>query len=337
MKLIARTPNRIDLSGGTLDIYPLYVFMNGGMTLNAAIDMYSEVTLETQSDDGFVFYSQDLDLTKNVSRQSLLEDDFEGDFFQLLIETVKFYLPHTGLKVTTYNQAPKGSGLGASSALLIALSGALNHLNSDYLAGEKLIEYGANLEALSLGIPTGKQDYFPAVYGGVNALHFSARGIRREPLRISADFLAELNASLIISFSGQSHFSGTNNWSMMKRYIDNEGETRAYLKRIKATSTEMRESLIQADLPQICRLIATEWENRKALAEGVTTPEIESMMAAAQAEGAKASKICGAGGGGCMITLCSPSDKDSVKAALSHAGASILEHQITLQGLGFSQ
>jgi D-glycero-alpha-D-manno-heptose-7-phosphate kinase len=219
MKIHARTPNRIDLAGGTLDIYPLYLFLDGGYTLNAAIDLYSEISLETLEADHFVFRSQDLDEDLTLSRDELLQGAGDDSPFRLLVAALRFYRPAGGLRITSANQAPKGSGLGASSALLMALSGALNHLNRHYWEGERLIRHAADLEAWALEIPTGKQDYYAALYGGLQAIHFSSRGIQREPLQLSQAFFEALNAGLVLSFTGQSHFSGTNNWNMMKRRL----------------------------------------------------------------------------------------------------------------------
>lgn len=333
MKITARAPNRIDLAGGTLDIYPLYIFLKGGYTINAAIDLYSTVTLETRTDADFVFRSLDMGSELALSRDDLLAGRADDSDFRLLVQGVRYYLPQQGLTITSNNQAPKGSGLGASSALLIALSGALNQLNSSYLPGESLIARAADLEAWVLDIPTGKQDYYAALYGGLQAIHFSNSGIQREHLRPDATFLDALNAGLILSFTGQSHFSGTNNWNMMKRYIDDEGQSRESLQAIKQTSAQLYQAIQEQDLNQVYHLLNQEWQNRKALADGVSTPQIEEMIAAATAAGAKANKICGAGGGGCLLTLCKPDRREQVQAALRATGVKIMDHQITWQGL----
>lgn len=333
MKISAQAPNRIDLAGGTLDIYPLYVFLEGGYTLNAAIDLYSRVELEPRDDGRFGFRSVDMDASLELSRDELLSGVGDDSLFRLLIEIVRFYLPASGLDVTTHNQAPKGSGLGASSALLIALSGALNQLNARYADGESLIRHGADLEAWSLGIPTGKQDYYAALYGGLSSIHFGKAGIRREAMQLSQGFMDALNGGLVLSFTGQSHFSGTNNWNMVKRYIDDSGDTRAALKQIGQTSARLREALQAESLETVYELINEEWRNRKALAEGVSNEMIERMIAAASKAGAKASKICGAGGGGCLLTLCPPERRAAVEDALRETGAEIMSHRIVNQGL----
>jgi len=336
MKIHAKAPNRIDLSGGTLDIYPLYVFVDGGYTLNAAIDLYSEVTLTPRSDERFVFVSEDLDLHLELSRAELQAGVPQGDIFQLLVEIVRFYEPATGLEIRTRNQAPKGSGLGASSSLLIALSGALNQYNRTYMDGESLIRFGADLEARSLGIPTGKQDYYAALYGGLSAIHFGIEGVEHQNLDLDGSFIEKLNQSLLVSFTGQSHFSGTNNWGMLKAYVENQGQTREHLHAIRQTSEKMLDALMSEDLEQLVHLINEEWHNRKSLAEGVSTPQIDAMMAAAQAAGAWASKICGAGGGGCMLTLCPAGLKEQVAKALESQGAQVMHHSIASQGLQVS-
>lgn len=333
MKIHAKAPNRIDLCGGTLDIYPLYVFLGGGYTINAAIDRYSEVTVTTRADQQFVFCSQDLDLTYEMEADALYQPGYEDSVFRLLIEIVRFYQPETGLTIATRNNVPKGSGLGASSALLIALSGALNHLKRTFWDGETLIRYGADIEARSLDVPTGKQDYYPALYGGINALHFDIAGIQRIPLPLAPAQLAEFNQHLLVTFTGESHFSGTNNWNMLKGFIENTGQTRVNLQRIQKTAERMKTVFEDFNIQTLAELLQEEWHNRKALAEGVTTPQIERMMKAATEAGAWAHKICGAGGGGCMLTLCPPEQREQVCAALTALDATVLPTQIDTHGL----
>lgn len=333
MKISARTPNRIDLAGGTLDIYPLYLFLEGGYTLNAAIDLYSQVDLSPRDDDQFHFESVDFGTELLVSRDDLLAGHADDSDFRLLVQGVKAYLPSQGLNIRSFNQAPKGSGLGASSALLIALSGALNQWNATYADGNTLLQRAADLEAWVLGIPTGKQDYYAALYGGLQAIHFDQAGVRREHIAIPQKTLTQINAGLVLSFTGESHFSGTNNWNMMKRFIDDSGQTRKSLMAIRETSQALYHALCAGDLEQIYALLNQEWKNRQSLAEGVTTPQIEAMIAAANAAGARANKICGAGGGGCLLTLCEPGQREAIEAALVSTGAQIMHHQITSQGL----
>ncbi|MDQ7825487.1 MAG: hypothetical protein RDV48_21995 [Candidatus Eremiobacteraeota bacterium] len=322
MKVTVTAPARIDLAGGTLDIFPLYIFEGGGMTVNMAIDMVSMAQVETVGGREIIIKSLDLG---EEARAESLEELAPSGVLELVMRAVKFCAPREGLHISIKNMAPKGSGLGASSSLLVALMWALQGAARERLDPAVLIDWCANVEAQSLGIPTGKQDYYAAFYGGFSAIHFNERAIRREGLSLSAPFLEALKESLVLSFTGISHFSGATNWDMMKGYIDNAGGTREKMKHIGRTAVKMRESLINEDMDALASALAEEWDNRKHLAEGVSNKKIDAMVEAAAREGAMASKICGAGGGGCMVTLAPPSRRARVMKALEEAGAAILD------------
>jgi len=326
----ATTPTRIDLSGGTLDLYPLYLFLDGGVTNNAAIDLYSKVRIETRSDSEVHLRSVDTDTELVAPSAEALPVDRE---LSLVARVVRFYRPKTGVNVITDNTPPHGSGLGASSSLLIALSGALDRINGTNMDPHLFVEYGANVEAQVIAIPTGKQDYLAALYGGVNAFRFDVEGWEREPLIAEEDKLQAFESRIVVTFTGETHFSGTNNWNMMKRFIDDEPGSRESMKTIQRTAEEMREALLAFDLDRFGELLDQEWQSRKRLAEGVTAPAIDRMVDAAKGAGALASKICGAGGGGCMITFVSAGKRGPVEAALEGAGARVMPFRIAREGL----
>ena len=330
MIIRATTPNRIDLAGGTLDIWPLYAFLGGGYTVNAAVNLGSEVTIETRPDHKFDLYSEDLKTGLTADSLADLEPDGTMD---LVVRALKHYRPSVGLNIRTHNKAPKGTGLGSSSALLIALGGALFALESKAVDKQHLIDTSADIEAMLIGIPTGKQDYYAAAYGGVNAIWFGHGANRVEPLVVEDEVRQVLDERLILTFTGETRFSGTSNWNMIKAYIENTGDTRHHLAAIARTSHAVRDALLAADFDAFARALAEEWQNRKSLAEGVTTPRIDELMEKAAAAGALASKICGAGGGGCMISFCAPSRRQSVIAALVGAGAVHLAYSVRMQGL----
>ncbi len=330
MVVEASTPTRIDLSGGTLDLYPLYLFTEGGVTNNAAIDIRCEVRVETRDDPEIHLRSTDTGAQLRAPSLEALPLDAE---LSLVARVVKFYAPNTGVNVITKSAAPHGSGLGASSALLIALSGALDRVNGAGIDPGLFVDYGANLEAQVIAIPTGKQDYLAALYGGVNAFHFDPRGWRRESLIAEEEQLQALERQIVLTFTGESHFSGTNNWHMIKRFIDDEPGSQESMRRIGDTAVQMREALLAFDIERLAELLDREWESRKRLADGVTTPQIDRMVEAAAGAGALASKICGAGGGGCMITLVDGRQRAAVEEALRAAGASVMPFRIAREGL----
>jgi D-glycero-alpha-D-manno-heptose-7-phosphate kinase len=330
MKVTVSTPTRIDLAGGTLDIYPLYVFEGGGITVNCAIDLTCSVEVSPRKDAQIVIYSADLDL--EVRGASIKELVPEGPL-DLVARAVRFCAPRGGLNIVTRNTVPKGSGLGASSSLLVALMWALSRDSRKVINPGTLIDWCANVEAQSLGIPTGKQDYYAAFYGGLNAIFFDERGIKREPLKVSRDFMETLQTDLVLSYTGISHFSGATNWDMMKSYIDNAGATRAHMKKIKQTAFQMRDSLLSEDIKAVAAILAEEWENRKLLAEGVSNEMIDNLISGAAKAGALASKICGAGAGGCMVTITVPEKRQAVEKALEERGARVLHFSLQQKGL----
>jgi D-glycero-alpha-D-manno-heptose-7-phosphate kinase len=326
----ARTPTRIDLSGGTLDLYPLYLFLEGGVTNNAAIDLWSNVRIETRRDPEI--HLRSLDTAVELVVPSVAELPVNKEL-SLVARIVKFYAPKTGVNVITNNTTPHGSGLGASSSLLIALSGALDRINGTRMDPGQFVDLGANLEAQVIAIPTGKQDYLAALYGGVNALHFTVQGWRREPLITDEQKLHALEDRIVLSFTGDTHFSGTSNWNMLKRFVEDAPGSRESMRTIQRTAEQMREALLAFDLDRFAALLDDEWQSRKNLAEGVTTPAVDRMVEAARQAGALASKICGAGGGGCMITFIQEGKRTAVETALEDAGATIMPFRIARQGL----
>ena len=336
MKVTVTVPTRIDLAGGTLDVYPLYLFEDGGLTVNAAIDVYGHVTVEERADAQIHIEAKDTGVKEAFSDLDAMQVQMGGPL-DLVKKAIRFYCAHhhsqRGLNVTLSCDAPHGSGLGASSALLMALSSALTEIDGSDLDKSRLIDLGANIEAQAIRIPTGKQDYFPPLFGGICSIWFDVDGYRLERLDRGNDLINRLNERLVLTFTNINRFSGVTNWAMLKRYIQNEGDTVSHMKRIKQVALSMRQSLADGDLDQFARLLATEWENRKALAEGVTTPEIDAMMASAKTAGARASKLCGAGGGGCMITYAEPKDVPAVKNTLAEAGATVIPFSILSEGI----
>ncbi len=322
---------RIDLAGGTLDLYPIYLFEEGGLTINCAVNMYSTVVLESRSDEAIWVSSNDLGIEEKYENVDSL--NLHG-VLGLISRAIKFFKPDTGMNVNTENNVTKGTGLGASSALLVAALAALNELSSRRLAAEQLIDIAADLEAQCIRVPTGKQDYYSAFFGGINALWFDVGGNRRECLASDEQTMRELEDRLILSFTGTPRFSGATNWNMIKNYIENCSETVGGIKRIKEIAGSMRDCITLRNWDRLAFILQEEWRERRVLAEGVTNEKIEKIMDAALGGGALANKLCGAGGGGCMITCVDPANREEVEAALSAAGAEVLPFRIARNGVG---
>lgn len=329
MKLKCKAPMRIDLAGGTLDIAPLYLFEEGAMTINAAITIYSEVEVETGG-EGVRIISEDLG--EEISAGSAAELDPAAGL-DLLARIVRFYNPVGGLVVRTRNNVHKGSGLGASSSLLVALSHAMNHLCGGKYDREQIINFGADLEAQTIRVPTGKQDYYSATYGSLSAIKFGVGGGEREAVTDDESIITALESRLVVTFAGAPRFSGSSNWHMLRAYIDGEEKTVRNVGVIKRTAVAMRDCLRKGDLETFGKLLGEEWENRKGLAAGVTNETIDKYIDCAARAGAVASKICGAGGGGCMVSFCREGAAEGVRAALTDAGAEALNCGISRLGV----
>jgi D-glycero-alpha-D-manno-heptose-7-phosphate kinase len=329
MGIRVTTPTRIDLAGGTLDLYPLYLFENGGITLNCAINQYCVVLLEARDDGKILMKSLDQKIDETHEDLHSLSTD---GALSIISRAIRFFQPKTGIQVTTENRVRKGSGLGGSSSLLIGVLGALNEFTGAQYTCAQLIDIAANLEAQCIGVPTGKQDYYAAMFGGVNSLWFETYENKRESL-LAADDVRELEARLILSFTGAPRFSGASNWNMLKNYIDRNPLTVTGMKEIKKIAIAMRSSLLDRDWEQFTFLVDREWQRRRMLAEGVSNETVEGIMSAARNAGALANKICGAGGGGCMITCIKPEDRARVEAALTWAGAEVLPFRVVHEGM----
>ena len=325
---------RVDLAGGTLDIYPLYLFEGGAYTVNAAVGIRSRVTLEAGTDHGITIYSKDLDMQLSADDIDSLIPEGPLD---LVIRVVKYYRPDGGLNITTENNIPKGSGLGASSTLLIALSHALTRISGQKPNKERIISIGANIEAQSIRVPTGKQDYYPASYGGISAIHFGVEGVKRQALDPPGDFINKMEDRTVLCFVGEPRFSGVTNWDMMKGYIDGNDRVIKSLKRIKEISGKMKESMEEGDWATLVRLLRQEWDNRVNLAPGVTNSDINRIMGALRKEGALACKLCGAGGGGCMIAFTEEGTKANIERYLKDQGILVLPFKIERHGVRIIQ
>ncbi len=328
MKITARAPARVDLAGGTVDIWPLYLFHPGAQTVNLAIRCYASCEVETRADRRFVFISDDQGIRE--SHASFDDLAHAASRLPLVRELVRFFQPERGMTIRTSSQVPAGAGLGGSSALNIALCGALARATGRRLAREKILEIAKNVEAIVIQVPTGWQDYFPALYGGANALQLECDGVHRERLPLS---FPDLDKRFVLCYTGQPRNSAINNWEVMKAHIDGDARVRQNFSQIVSIAGRMREALLSADWGDVAKLLALEWENRKANFKGISTPRIDRMIRETAADGTLAAKVCGAGGGGCVVFLVAPGTKPAVEATLRRLGGQIIHFSVSPAGL----
>ena len=326
MQVRSSAPTRVDLGGGTLDIWPLYLFHPGALTVNAAIQLRAACTV-TASGDGHVQLVS-ADTGRTLTAATWHELDTDGD--NRLVAHIARFFQVDGVRVTTHAASPMGAGIAGSSALNIAVCAALARWQGIEYSTEQLLTLAMNLEARTLGIPTGAQDYRPALFGGVSAVELGPAGVTRVALDVDP---GELERRLVLAYSGDSRSSGINNWDITRRHIDGDVTLAARFGRIRDIATAIRDALVTGDWPELARQVTREWRERQALAPGVTTPAIERLMTQAAAAGALAGKVCGAGGGGCVFFLIDPARRAEVCRAVLDTGARLLDCRIDTDGL----
>jgi D-glycero-alpha-D-manno-heptose-7-phosphate kinase len=323
--LASSAPTRIDLAGGTIDIWPLYLFHDGASTLNAAISLRAHVQIEPCP--GRVLL-RSIDTARETDARHWSELS-SSNGLPLLTFLARHYQLENGALITR-GESPAGAGIAGSSALTIAACGALaewTHRSSD---PEDLLQVAMNVECQTINVPTGVQDYRPALYGGIAAIQLGVSGVQRVGLDVDP---RELEARIVLAYTGIPRHSGTNNWEIVKRHLDGDRNVFDCFERIRDTAAAMRVALDRADWDEVGRQIAAEWENRKRLAPGVTTPEIDDLIRRAAAAGATAAKVCGAGGGGCLFCYGPPAARPAIASALANGGARVLDFQIETEGL----
>jgi D-glycero-alpha-D-manno-heptose-7-phosphate kinase len=323
-------PTRVDLAGGTIDIWPLYLFHPGAATVNFATSLRAYCRIETRDDGRIVLESRDRKVAFETNLAAL-EDLIREERLELISKLVHFFRPTIGFHLTANSEAPAGAGMGGSSALAIACIGALNRLVGNRYDQRKFITIAANIETTVIRVPAGFQDYYSALYGAASCVHFGPAGIEREALTIDD---AKLENRIVICYTGEPRLSGTNNWDILKRHIDGDPELFKLFDGIRDSALRMRQALLADDWGQVSETMRSAYPNRKRLAPGVATPQMERLVEKALTNGAEAAKICGAGGGGCIAFLCTEGRKADVERALNgEEGAEILDWKFSREGL----
>ncbi len=325
-KVIVRAPVRADFAGGTLDLWPLYLFHPGSRTVNVAISYFAESEVCETGNGGIEVHLTDQQYRQTYESLQEMANDPKAALLHRALEHFRL----SNIRITTRTDAPRGSGLGGSSALTITLVRALSEIAGQPIEGEDLIFLVRDLETRLLGVPAGIQDYYPPVFGGLGSLHLNPGKPARHPLQTS---IPDLGAHMLMHYTGIAHFSGTNNWELYKRQVEKKKKVEKGLARISEVSVEMERALDSSNFEAAGTALRHEWEARKALIDGISTPEIDAAIDAATRAGAWAGKVCGAGGGGCIVFLLPPDRREAVTAALATVPGRVLDVVPVAHGL----
>ena len=330
--IVAFAPCRADLAGGTIDLWPLYLFHPGALTLNFAVNILTSCKITPLK--GRRIHLRSLD-TREEEQFASLDELRRARRFRLPLAArlLQFFAPKEGLFVETDSESPAGAGISGSSALMIATTAALARFTDRNLTFEQMRVIAQNVEAQIIKVPTGCQDYYPALYGGVNAIHLNPDGIYREAVPVAPE---EIESRFVLAYTGAPRQSGINNWEVFRAHIEGEQRVFRNFARIAEIAVSMYRALSHAEWDEVARLLQEEWKLRRTNAPGITTPLIDKLIAVALKSGGKAAKVCGAGGGGCVIFLVEKGASSRVATAIGENGGRVLPLQLARDGLRFA-
>jgi len=330
-QILAQSPCRADLAGSTLDLWPLYLFHPGAVTVNVAVDILTSCRITPRR--GCAIHLKSLD-TGREDRFANLDALLRAKKYRhaLAANLVRFFRPQQGFLLESHSESPAGAGISGSSAMMICTSAALARLVGREIDIEQLRVIAQNVEAQLIRVPTGCQDYYPAMYGGVNAIHLDPDGVHCEPIAIPAN---EVNKRFVLFYTGAPRQSGINNWEVFKQHINGDKRVIRNFAEISRIAQEMHQALSRGDWDHVERLLHEEWKRRRSNAPGITTPLIDKLIAAAMKHGARAAKVCGAGGGGCVVALVEEGSRERVHEAIRKNGGQPLKFQVARDGLRF--
>jgi len=327
--IVAHAPCRVDLAGGTMDIWPLYLFHPGAVTVNFAVNIHTRCRITTLP--GTRIHLKSIDTQRE---EEFLSFDALCSARRykhpLAAYLLRFFAPEGGIEIETNSESPAGAGISGSSALMIATTAALARFTGRKLDREEIRVIAQNVEAQLIRVPTGCQDYYPALYGGVSAIHLDVDGIHREAIAIAPE---ELDRRFVLAYTGVPRQSGINNWKVFQDHISGKARIHKNFENIGAIARAMHQALALADWNEIGRLLREEWKLRKTNSPRITTPTIEKLIKIAMRNGAVAAKVCGAGGGGCVIFLTEPETQERVTQTLRSYGGQVLPATVARDGL----
>jgi len=330
--ITAQAPCRADLAGGTVDLWPLYLFHPGALTLNFAVEILTTCRITPLSGTRIEFRSVDTDRNESFADLAALNASRKHKHL-LAACAVRFFAPERGMLLETDSQSPAGAGISGSSAMMIATCAALARYVGRDLDLETLRVIAQNVEAQTIRVPTGCQDYYPALYGGVSAIHLDPDGIRRAPVPVAPE---EIEMRFLLAYTGAPRQSGINNWEVFKAHINGDRHVFKNFQKIVVLARDMHQAFLRHDWEDVARLLREEWKLRRTNAPGISTPKIEKLIAVASKNGGRAAKVCGAGGGGCVLLMVQEGAKDAVSQAVAQAGGRILPLRVAREGLRIS-
>lgn len=318
MIIRSKAPLRLGLAGGGSDVSP-YCDIYGGLVLNATINLYAYCTIEETADNRITINSYDSNTYKSYPLSDHLDIDGEASLIKGVYNRVMkdFDLTPSALKITTYNDAPAGSGLGTSSTMVVCILKAFVEWKGLPLGDYEIAKLSYEIERKDLKLSGGKQDQYAAAFGGFNYIEFMKDDIAIvNPLKIKRWIIDELEASMLLYFTGRSRESAAIIDEQKKNTEQGDKNAVEAMHRIKQSAIDTKLALLKGDINAFADILREAWENKKRMATNINNPTIQKAMDIAMQAGAKAGKVSGAGGGGFIMFVVEPTRKKELEKAL---------------------
>lgn len=335
MIIRSKAPLRIGLAGGGSDVAP-YSDLHGGAILNATINLFAYTSIEPTSDGRITFELADKRIQKSFENQVSLPTDHEfslhaGIYNRLVKE---YNLEPLSFKLTTFVDAPPGSGLGTSSTLVVCILGAFVEWLKLPLGEYDIARLAFEVERVDLKMAGGKQDQYSATFGGVNFMEFYKDDkVIVNPLRIKETYLNELSNNLVLYYTATSRLSANIIAAQQRNVMDGNARSIEAMHQMKKQAIMMKEALLRGNLDEIGEILNYGWHYKKQMADEITNPLLENIYQTARDNGATGGKISGAGGGGFMFFYCPANSRYRVSEALEKFGGKVKRFDFTTSGL----
>jgi D-glycero-alpha-D-manno-heptose-7-phosphate kinase len=326
--LRARAPGRIDFGGGGTDVAP-YCVEHHGIVVNAAINYYAYATLVPRSDEQIILHSLDLDVSETMS--NLASISLDGDL-ALIKACIRRVGPSRGFELTTYSEIPIGSGLSSSAAIAVVTSAIVSQYKNGEFDQSTKAHLASAAERDDLNAWTGKQDQFAAAMGGISFLEFIGNDVTFTRAPLSDHTRYQLEKNLLLVFTGQAHLAGNIHLDILADYKNQTGTVLQGMHGLKKVGDMMRPALRSGDLKTFGALLNDNWTYHQMLHPTCSTPQLQQFIDVALRHGAIGAKVCGAGGGGCIICLARDNTKPALARALAEIGGQVMPFAFDTSG-----
>ena len=318
MIIRSKAPLRLGLAGGGSDVSP-YSDIYGGLVLNATINLYTYCTIEERSDAKIVIQSWDADCRQTLDSAPILDIDGHASLIKGVYNRIVKDFVHSPLSFTisTYNDAPAGSGLGTSSAMVVCILKCFAEWLALPLGDYEIARLAYEIERQDLALSGGKQDQYAATFGGFNYMEFHSNDmVIVNPLKIKRWIIDELESSMVLYFTGRSRESANIINEQKKNTESGNSSAIEAMHRIKQSAIDMKRAVLMGDMNSFASILGKAWEDKKKMAGAITNPVIQQAFDVATAAGAISGKVSGAGGGGFLLFYVEPDKQQNVIDAL---------------------